>query len=73
MTKPTLAVALAAALLSARAVAAQDSMPAVGSPAPDFVLPGATLDGVLKDSVRLSDFHDQTVVIAFFYQARTRG
>ena len=27
----------------------------------------------LPDSVRLRDFRDQTVVIAFFYRARSRG
>jgi peroxiredoxin len=45
----------------------------VGTVAPDFALVGATRDGVLADSVRLGDFRDQTVVIAFFYRARTRG
>jgi peroxiredoxin len=40
--------------------------------APDFELPVATREGV-QGRVRLSDFRDQTVVIAFFYQARTRG
>jgi hypothetical protein len=59
-------------LLGGRA-AAQDSIPlAVGTMAPDFELPGATRDGV-TGPVRLSDFRDQTVVIAFFYRARTRG
>jgi hypothetical protein len=45
----------------------------VGDLAPDFVLRGATRDGVLEQPVRLSDFRDQTVVIAFFYRARTKG
>jgi hypothetical protein len=57
----------------AGSAAAQDSIPlAVGTKAPDFELPGATRDG-LAGPIRLSDFRDQTVVIAFFYQARTRG
>jgi hypothetical protein len=60
-------------LLPGRAVA-QDSIPlAVGTRAPDFTLVGANREGVLADSIRLSDFRDQTVVIAFFYRARTRG
>ena len=42
-------------------------------PAPDFALPGATRYGLLRDPVRLSDFRGSTVVIAFFYQARTKG
>ena len=40
---------------------------------PDFELQGASQLGVLKSTVRLSELRDQTVVIAFFYQARTRG
>jgi hypothetical protein len=47
--------------------------PQVGQVAPDFTLPGATKYGLLKTSVRLSDFRGKTVVLAFFYQARTKG
>ena len=46
---------------------------AIGRPAPDFSLVGATRYGVLRDRIRLSDFHGKTVVLAFFYQARTKG
>jgi hypothetical protein len=56
--------------------AAQQSAAAaleVGQPAPDIVLAGATRYGVLADSVRLSDFRGKTVVVAFFYAARTKG
>ena len=49
------------------------NQPAVGSVAPDFTLVGATRYGLLKTPVRLSDFRGQTVVLAFFYQARTKG
>ena len=45
----------------------------VGAVAPDFALPGATRFGVLKDPVHLSDFKGKTVVLAFFFKARTRG
>ena len=45
----------------------------VGQMAPDFAIPGATRYGVLRDPVRLSDFRGQTVVIAFFIRARTKG
>ena len=45
----------------------------VGAMAPDFELPGATRHGVLRDPIKLSDYRDKTVVIAFFYRARTRG
>jgi hypothetical protein len=55
-------------------VSAQQSGPLkVGDPAPDFILQSATRDGVQPDSVRLGDLKDQTVVIAFFYKARTSG
>lgn len=45
----------------------------VGDPAPDFQLRGATRYGVLANPVRLSDMRGETVVIAFFYKARTKG
>jgi thioredoxin-dependent peroxiredoxin len=45
----------------------------IGATAPDFSLPGATRYGVLAKPIRLSDFKDKTVVIAFFYKARTSG
>jgi peroxiredoxin len=41
--------------------------------APDFSLRGATRYGLLVSPVKLSDFRGKTVVIAFFYQARTKG
>lgn len=80
-------LAAAALLLSApAAVRAQQSAPqpaparadsqvvlAVGDAAPDFALPGATRYGLLKDSVRLSDYRGKTVVLAFFFKARTKG
>jgi hypothetical protein len=47
--------------------------PAVGEPAPDFTLTGATRYGVLRQPVRLADLRGQTVVLAFFYKARTKG
>ncbi len=45
----------------------------VGAVAPDFSLPGATRYGVLAKPVRLSDFKGKTVVLAFFFKARTKG
>jgi hypothetical protein len=45
----------------------------VGALAPDFTLPGGTRFGVLRDPIRLSDFHAKTVILAFFYRSRTRG
>ena len=45
----------------------------VGTVAPDFSIPGATRYGTLKNPVRLSDYKGKTVVLAFFFKARTRG
>ena len=71
-----------AALLAAGTTAAQgQNTPAaqtpapleVGAVAPDFAIPGATRYGVLRDPIKLSDFKGKTVVLAFFFKARTRG
>lgn len=45
----------------------------VGAVAPDFAIPGATRYGTLRNQVHLSDFKGKTVVLAFFFKARTRG
>jgi peroxiredoxin Q/BCP len=55
------------------AAAPAPAAPEVGSMAPDFALTGATRYGVLRDPVHLSDFRGKTVVLAFFYRARTKG
>lgn len=47
--------------------------PDTGQMAPDFTLPGATRFGLLKEPVKLSSLRGQTVVIAFFPKARTKG
>ena len=47
--------------------------PAVKDVAPDFTLGGASRYGLLKTPVTLSDYRGRTVVLAFFYQARTKG
>jgi len=62
--------------MAARATAQTPSTPPpleIGAAAPDFALPGATRFGVLKDPVHLSDFKGKTVVLAFFFKARTKG
>ncbi len=46
---------------------------AVGTEAPGFTLAGATREGLLPKPVSLLDFRGQTVVLAFFYRARTGG
>ena len=45
----------------------------VGAMAPDFELPAGTRYGLLEEPVRLSDYRGETVVLAFFFRARTRG
>lgn len=45
----------------------------VGAVAPDFSIPGATRYGELAEPVRLSDYAGKTVVLAFFFRARTPG
>lgn len=70
----TLLAAACAIAPSIRAQAPEPaSGPAVGAEAPDFTLPGGTRYGLLKDKVHLADYRGQTVVLAFFYQARTKG
>ncbi len=46
---------------------------AVGEMAPDFEVVGATRHGVLVDPISLSDLRGETVVLAFFFKARTGG
>ena len=73
-------VALAASTLAPLGARAQQPAaapvypaPEVGAMAPDFALRGATRYGLLRDPVHLSDFRGKTVVLAFFYRARTKG
>lgn len=71
--------ALAAAPLAAQQPAPPPAPPppppmlAVGSVAPDFTLPAATIAGVSAKPIHLADLRGKTVVIAFFYRARTKG
>jgi thioredoxin-dependent peroxiredoxin len=71
-----LAAGLAAALaagLAAQQPAAPGPPLELGAVAPDFAMSGATRYGVLKNPIHLSDFKGKTVVLAFFFKARTRG
>jgi peroxiredoxin len=71
MRQLSLALALSGLPLG---LSAQQSKPLeVGAVAPDFTMQGATRYGVLANPVRLSDFKGKTVVLAFFYKARTKG
>jgi len=77
--KRTLVIAAAAPIAAIGAAHAQVAAtssppgPGVNDVAPDFTLPGATRYGLLQTPVRLSDYRGKTVVLAFFYQARTKG
>lgn len=74
---PVITVPLLFTLAAPPAGAQQPATPApelaVGSVAPDFALPGATRYGTLTAPIHLSDFKGKTVVLAFFYKARTKG
>jgi hypothetical protein len=63
----------AALALAPTPVAAQATPLEVGVVAPDFTLPGATRHGVLAEPISLRDYAGKTVVLAFFFRARTRG
>jgi len=77
----SLHLALALAAVPAALAAQQPATPPppiappleVGAVAPDFTMSGATRYGVLRNPVHLSDFKGKTVVLAFFFKARTRG
>jgi peroxiredoxin Q/BCP len=76
--RTTLAALLVAGFAAGGALQAQQPTGAagalaVGTTAPDFTLPGATRYGLLEAPVRLSDFRGKTVVLAFFFKARTKG
>lgn len=67
------ALVVAGAPAAAQQPATATAAPDVGQMAPDFTLPGATRYGLLSAPVKLSDYRGQTVVLAFFPKARTRG
>ena len=58
---------------AATAAATAPAGPAVNDVAPDFTLMGADRYGLLKTPIKLSDYRGRTVVLAFFFQARTKG
>jgi hypothetical protein len=69
-----ISIAAGLALFAATPALAQTGEPLeIGVVAPDFALDGATRHGLLKDQIRLSDYAGKTVVLAFFFKARTRG
>jgi cytochrome oxidase Cu insertion factor (SCO1/SenC/PrrC family) len=75
MRRLFLALYLAGAPALLAAQKTKPSAPAleIGAVAPAFTMKGATRYGTLARPIRLSDFKGKTVVLAFFYQARTSG
>lgn len=81
MNHTRLTVFMLAALIGVPLTAARAQQPApppevgpkVGEMAPDFEFTGITRYGKLAEAKKLSDFRGQTVVLAFFPKARTRG
>ncbi len=73
LTSALLTAGVLAVAAPAAAQQEESSLLAVGEAAPEFTLPGATRYGLLQDPVSLSDYHGETVVLAFFFRARTRG
>lgn len=69
----SIAIGTAAHAQQAAPAAAAAAGPAVNDVAPDFSLAGADRYGLLKTPVKLSDYRGRTVVLAFFFQARTKG
>jgi cytochrome oxidase Cu insertion factor (SCO1/SenC/PrrC family) len=72
------ALALAPALAAQQPAAPPPAPPqptplAVGAEAPDFTLSAATIAGVSTKPVHLKDLRGKTVVLAFFFKARTGG
>ncbi len=68
-----LAALVGAGIASTSAAQDKPTPLAVGVTAPDFTLSAATKDGVSPKALSLLDFRGQTVVLAFFYKARTGG
>jgi AhpC/TSA family len=70
-----LALSLAGAPAILAAQKAPPSAPAleIGAVAPAFTMRGATRYGTLARPIHLSDYRGKTVVLAFFYKARTSG
>lgn len=69
-------VALGATIAAAAPAEAQDAPrkgPAVGEMAPAFSGRGATRYGRVADPIELQDYRGKTIILAFFFRARTTG
>lgn len=73
---PTTPIVLALSLFTVLPTFAAAQVPEpleLGAVAPDFTLPAAVRHGILAEPVSLSDYAGQTVVLSFFFRARTKG
>jgi thioredoxin-dependent peroxiredoxin len=70
---PALCLAIAPAVLASQQTASPVPPLEIGAVAPDFTMSGATRYGALARPIHLSDFKGKTVVLAFFFKARTSG
>jgi thioredoxin-dependent peroxiredoxin len=68
-----LCIASAPAVLASQQTGSSVPPLQIGAVAPDFTMNGATRYGVLARPIHLSDFKGKTVVLAFFFKARTSG
>jgi hypothetical protein len=75
MLRPIAGLLVLAGLLGPVSVVAQETGEPLtaGTEAPDFEGIASTRYGVLKDPIHLSEFRGKTVVLAFFFRARTPG
>ena len=62
-----------AGTLSAQQPAAAPVVNMVGQRAPDFTLRAVNKDGFLSKPFHLTEHLGETIVLAFFYTARSRG
>lgn len=67
------AVALTVGVSAAGSAQQAETGPKVGEMAPDFTLRGVTAEGPMREAITLSSYRGNTVVLAFFFKARTRG
>jgi len=67
------AIALAVGVPSLGGAQQAEAGPKVGDMAPDFTLRGVTRDGPMREAIKLSSYRGNTVVLAFFFKARTKG
>ena len=75
LTVVGLATSLGGARLSAQQSPSPSAsaIPDVGQIAPDFTLPAGSRYGLLQSPFHLADHRGETVVLAFFPKARTKG